>query len=79
MDKISVAVCRFRLPGSEEWIGGFWVNHNLEYAYIICGCCGRVYDIKDVEEYEFCGEWPDFLSCEITGWIKVCCDDESEL
>ena len=58
--------CKFRPFGEEAWQGGIYVNINLEYAYIICGCCGAVFEMDDIADLEIFDDWVN-LSEEIIG------------
>ena len=48
---------RFRPVGEQAWQGGIYINNNLEDAYIICGCCGNIFELYDIDEYYFYDEW----------------------
>jgi hypothetical protein len=39
---------KFRPVGEEAFFGGILVNNE----YVICGCCGGVYEPDDIEEFE---------------------------
>ena len=48
---------RFRPVGEQAWQGGIYIKNNLEDAYIICGCCGNIFELYDIDEYYFYDEW----------------------
>lgn len=52
---------KFRPVGEEAFFGGILVNNE----YVICGCCGGVYEPDDIEEFERLS-WVD-ISEEIMG------------
>lgn len=58
---MNVQQVKFRPIGEEEFFGGIMVDGN----YIICGCCGGVFEMDDVAEWEKL-EWVA-ISDEILG------------
>ncbi len=57
---------KFRPIGEQAWQGGIYINYHLEDAYIICGCCGHIIPMQEIEEYELFEDWVN-LSEEIIG------------
>lgn len=39
---------KFHIVGEEGFYGGILINNR----YLICGCCGGVYDLEQDEEFE---------------------------
>lgn len=62
--------CRF-VDGESNVLGGLYVftngqSEDKENDYIICGCCGGVFRLEDVESYSIYPNWVD-ISNEIIG------------
>lgn len=60
---------KFRPEGENEYFGGIYVqSHELEDGFIICGCCGSVYEIEDItkEDIQIYENWVN-ISEEIIG------------
>lgn len=60
--------CYFKDEGADTIMGGIYVDNGDE-KYIICGCCGGVYDKDDIENlevFELYESWVD-ISEEIKG------------
>ena len=62
---MQTAQVRFLPIGEEAWQGGILFVVDEEHAYIICGCCGGVYEMDDIEKYDIL-DWID-ISNEIKG------------
>lgn len=58
---------KFRADGEEAYFGGIFVDDG-ENKYIICGCCGGVYEIDDLTDADITiyENWVD-ISEEIKG------------
>ena len=62
--------CYFKDEDADAIMGGIYVEDGDD-KYIICGCCGGVYDKDDIanlEEFGFYDSWVD-ISEEIKGDI----------
>lgn len=56
---------RFRCEGDDAYLGGILVEDG-EKSFVICGCCGGVFEMDDIEEIQKYENWVD-LSNEIIG------------
>jgi hypothetical protein len=56
---------KFRGIGEDSFQGGIMVNDG-QSSYVICGCCGGVYEMGDIDEIKTYPSWVD-ISEEITG------------
>ena len=63
---MTIQQVRFRPQGEQAWQGGIYINYHLEDAYIICGCCGALFEMDEIEKYELYDNWVN-LSEEIMG------------
>lgn len=61
---------KFRPIGEEAWQGGIYLNYHLQDSYIICGCCGGLFEMDEIEEYSLYEDWVD-ISEEIIGDERV--------
>ena len=53
----------FRSEGEDAYIGGILCmekEDDLKNAFIICGCCGGIIEIDEVEEMEIYPTWVGF-------------------
>ena len=57
---------KFRSAEEKTWQGGILVAEGLEDAYVICGCCGGIFEMDDVDEMVIFSDWVD-VSSEIMG------------
>lgn len=56
---------RFRGKGEDTYFGGILVEDG-EKSFVICGCCGAVFDMNDIEEIQKYENWVD-IGNEIIG------------
>ena len=56
---------RFRGIGEESFQGGIMVDDGSS-IYVICGCCGGIYEMDDIEEINEFENWIN-ISDEIIG------------
>ena len=67
---ITKQVC-FRAEGEDAYFGGVLVSKGkvpTDGDFIICGCCGGIYHIDEVEEMEPYENWVN-ISDEIMGGV----------
>ena len=72
---ITKQVC-FRAEGEDAYFGGVLVSKGkvpTDGDFIICGCCGGIYHMDEVEEMEPYENWVN-ISDEIMGGCNPCTD-----
>lgn len=61
---------KFKPIGEEAWQGGILFTKEtdaaIEDAFVVCGCCGSIYEMDDIEELVVFSNWID-ISQEIIG------------
>lgn len=58
---------KFRVAGTKGVYGGIYIDGGRDFdSYVICGCCGFIFNVNQVEIIEQYKNWID-LSKEIMG------------
>lgn len=57
---------RFRCEGDDAYFGGILIDDHEKVPYVICGCCGGIMTMDDIEEIQEYENWVD-ISNEIIG------------